>query len=1099
MKRRNLITMILLAAFFTASAQQTPKWGGTEPQQAWDDASPWVYYYMMYGAISKEGFAADFEAMKNAGIGGAYVFSIRNTDRMPADIPEVEISPALSDAWWDKITYAVRKADSIDFKLGFHICDGFALAGGPWITPETSMQKVVWADVMAERGTGLLKLPVPDHYEEYYEDIATYAWPVNDRNTPFSARDWEVTLTTNSTSTDNDPSVLIRPGNTQRFTSDEDCWILYDFGVPFTCRSVEIVHAPFSYQAFRWNMSVSDDGVNFRPVTRLESPRFGWQNNEASSTYAVPETTARYFRMEWTWDGTEPGAEDIDAAKFVNGLSILQMNLSGEPKMNQFEGKSAAIWRVGANTTQEQVPDKLCLNPSEMIRLELDQDGCVNLADLPNRGTWRILRMGHTSTGMINETAGAAQGLECDKFTPEIVQLQFDNWFGMIYNRVGRDVAQRVIKFVHMDSWECGSQNWSKNFAEEFRKRRGYDLMPWLPLYAGVPIESPEKSDQVLLDIRETVSDLITDVFHEVFATNAHEYGCLLSTENVAPTQTSDAMLHFQKDDVTMGEFWLRSPTHDKPMDMFDAIHGGHIYGKNIIAAEAYTQLRIQWDEHPGLLKSLGDLHYAFGINRMVYHVYVHNPWLDYQPGMTLDGIGWYFQRDQTWWPQVKGWIDYAKRTQLMLQKGKPVVDVAVFTGEDIPRRAVLPDRLVPSLPGIFGPERIASERIRLLNEGQPTHDVFTVRSTKNFTPLRDWLDPLNGYTYDSFNKDVLLQSKAVDGRMVLPGGMSYRVVIFPLPYKLTMNDALFRSPEVEAKIAELRAGGVVVLTDGNGLPYTNTSFEKYGLDRDFIVSGDGSYDPEIAWCHRATETSDIYFLSNQEDVERRLTVSLRTPDKWPVIWDPVTGECTTVQCHTTAAGRAVMNVSIPANGSLFIEMRPEPDNVLSLQTGIREMFALEVPAWKVTFKGQQPQQQWKELKDWTENVNNEIKYYSGKAVYETEFDWDSPLTKPDWANRSTGLYYLDLGKVGVMAEVFVNGQSCGIAWTPPYRVNISDALKAGKNQLRVEVTNVWANALNGVKKGDISGEGVYHNSRHRYGGHLIPSGLLGPVTVMER
>ena len=1080
--------MMLMAAFFTAPAQQTLKWNETDSQQAWDDASPWVYFYMMYGAISKEGFAADFEAMKNAGIGGAYVFSIRNTDRMPADIPDVEISPALSDAWWDKITYAVRKADSIDFKLGFHICDGFALAGGPWITPETSMQRVVCADVLAERGTGRLKLPIPDHYQDYYEDIATYAWPVHDASIGLSTQNRTLTLTTNSVSSDNDPSVLIKPGNTQRFTSDEDCWVLYDFGTPFTCRSVEILHAPFSYQAFRWNMSVSDDGVNFRPVAKQEPARFGWQNNQAPSTYAVPETTARYFRMEWTWDGTEPGAEDIDAAKFVNGLSIWRMNLSGEPKMNQFEGKSAAIWRVAANTTQEQVADKWCVDPSEMIRLELDKDGSINLADLPE-GTWRIMRMGHTSTGMINETAGAAQGLECDKFTPEVVQLQFDSWFGMIYNRVGRDVAQRVIKYVHMDSWECGSQNWSKNFPEEFRKRRGYDLMAWLPLYAGVPMESPEKSDKVLLDIRETAGELITDVFHEVFAENAHKYGCLLSTENVAPTQTSDGMMHFQKDDVTMGEFWLRSPTHDKPMDMFDAIHGAHIYGKNIIAAEAYTQLRIQWDEHPGLLKSLGDLHYAFGVNRMVYHVYVHNPWLDYQPGMTLDGIGWYFQRDQTWWPHVKGWIDYAKRVQLMLQKGKPVVDVAVFTGEDIPRRAVLPDRLVPSLPGIFGPERVESERVRLLNEGQPTHEVFTVRSAKNFTPLRDWLDPLKGYTYDSFNKDVLLKSKAVDGRMVLPSGMSYRVVIFPLPYKLTMNDALFRSPEVEAKIKELRNGGVVVLTGSDGLPYADTSFEKYGLERDFIVSGEGSADPEIAWCHRETETSDIYFLSNQEEVERRLTVSLRTPGKWPVIWDPVTGECTTVACHTTADGRAVMPVSIPANGSLFIEMRPEPVSLpLQHSPNERQEALHSIGPWKFRFDGSEHIEEWTSLYDWRDRAG--LEYYSGMAFYDTEFEWNEPVT---------GQHYLDLGEVGVMAEVFVNGRSCGIAWTPPYRVKISDALKPGKNELRVEVTNVWANALNGVKAGAISSEGIYHNSRHRFGDELIPSGLLGPVTIITR
>ena len=1085
MKKISLIFILTLCSFLL-EAQQLSQWEDNATQKELENAKPWVYYYMMYGAISKEGFTADMEAMKAAGIGGAYMFSIRNIDRMPKDIPDVGISPALSEAWWDKITYAVRKADTLDFKLGFHICDGFALAGGPWITPETSMQKVVWADTVADGGqNGSLKLPVPDHYENYYRDIAAYAWPLRDETMAESTRNRIPKLTTNSTSTDNDPSVLIAPGNTKKFTSREDCWVLYDFGEPFTCRSVEIMHSPYSYQAFRWTMSVSDDGVSFRSVARLESPRFGWQNNEAPATYTVPETTARYFRMEWTWNGTEPGAEDLDAAKFVNSLSILRMNLSGEPKMNQFEGKSAAVWRIGANTTEQVVPRSLCVDPSEVITLKVDAQGQIDLSKLPS-GRWRILRMGQTSTGHDNATAGAAKGLECDKFSPEAVQMQFDNWFGMIYNRVGKEIAQRVIRFVHIDSWECGSQNWTATFPEEFKKRRGYDLMPWMPLFAGVPMENVEKSDKVLLDIRETATELIVDVFHEVMKTNAHKYNCEFSTENVSPTQTSDGMLHFQKVDVPMGEFWLRSPTHDKPMDMLDAIHGAHIYGKNIVAAEAFTQLRIQWDENPGLLKRLGDLHYALGMNMMVYHVYVHNPWLNWKPGMTLDGIGWYFQRDQVWWPHAKGWIDYAKRCQLMLQKGRPVVDVAVFTGEDIPRRSVLPDRLVTTLPGIFGAERVESERVRLLNEGQPTHTVFTVRSAKNFTPISEWTDPLKGYTYDSFNKDVLLKSKAVDGRMVLPGGASYRVVIFPLPYKMTMNDELFRSAEVETKIRELREGGVIVLTRGEGLPYTDESFEKYGLERDFMATENGKYAENIAWNHRETETADIYFVSNQEETERALTLSLRGAGKYPVLRDPVSGESSVV-IGRVENGRTEVSVSIPANGSLFIEINPEPVLMPAGTAPKPKQLRVLLQPWKVTFEGQDPQV-WQSLEDWTENADNKVKYYSGKAVYETVLTWRGSKKRS---------HYLDLGSVGVMAEVFVNGRSCGIAWTPPYRVNITDALKRGENTLRIEVTNVWANYLNGLKAGVVSGEGIYHNSPHRFGNELVPSGLLGPVTIV--
>src|SRR5699024_12637425 len=158
--------------------------------------------------------------------------------------------------------------------------------------------------------------------------------------------------------------------------------------------------------------------------------------------------------------------------------------------------------------------------------------------------------------------------------------------------------------------------------------------------------------------------------------------------------------------------------------DIIYALSCGHIYGKPIIQAAAFTQLRIAWNEHPGMLKTLVDRNYALVINRFVYHVFVHNPWMNRQPGMTLDGVGLYFQRDQTWWEPGRAWVKYAQRCQMLLQQGRPLVDIAVFTGEEIPRRAVLPDRLVPTLPGIFGSEVVESEEERLANRGIPLREI---------------------------------------------------------------------------------------------------------------------------------------------------------------------------------------------------------------------------------------------------------------------------------------------------------------------------------------------------------------------------------------
>ena len=293
--------------------------------------------------------------------------------------------------------------------------------------------------------------------------------------------------------------------------------------------------------------------------------------------------------------------------------------------------------------------------------------------------------MGHTATGHTNATAGGGKGLECDKFSAKTVRKQFDNWFAQAFLKTDSDVARCVLKYMHVDSWECGSQNWSDTFAAEFRKRRGYDLMPYLPLLAGIPMESVERSEEILRDVRTTISELVVDVFYKVLADCAKEYDCQFSAECVAPTMVSDGLLHYQMVDLPMGEFWLNSPTHDKLNDMLDAVSGAHIYGKSIIQAEGFTEVRGTWDEHPGMLKALLDRNYALGINRLFYHVYVHNPWLDRKPGMTLDGIGLFFQRDQTWWNKgAKALSDYATRCQALLQYGHPVVDIAVFTGEEI-------------------------------------------------------------------------------------------------------------------------------------------------------------------------------------------------------------------------------------------------------------------------------------------------------------------------------------------------------------------------------------------------------------------------------
>ena len=781
----------------------------------------------------------------------------------------------------------------------------------------------------------------------------------------------------------------------------------------------------------------------------------------------------------------------MDAAKWKPNLKIKQLRLHQEARLNQWEGKAGLVWRVAESTREEEIGKEDCYSLSQVINLTEQYKNApashskekTITAVLP-KGKWKLLRMGHTATGHTNATGGGGKGLECDKFNPRTVRKQFDNWFAQAFVKTHPEVARRVLKYMHVDSWECGSQNWSDSFAKEFRTRRGYDLLPYLPLLAGIPMESAGRSEEILRDVRTTIAELVVDVFYQVLSDCAKEYDCQFSAECVAPTMVSDGLLHYQKVDLPMGEFWLNSPTHDKPNDMLDAISGAHIYGKNIIQAEGFTEVRGTWDEYPAMLKTLLDRNYALGINRLFYHVYVHNPWLDRQPGMTLDGIGLFFQRNQTWWDKgAKAFSEYATRCQSLLQYGHPVTDIAVFTGEEVPRRSVLPERLVSSLPGLFGTERVESERIRLANEGQPLRvRPVGVTHSANMADPEKWVNPLRGYAYDSFNKDALLRlAKAENGRMKLAEGMGYKVVVLPL--SRPMNPEPVLSPAVRKKMDELKAAGVIV----PALPYTEEDFSAYGLERDMIVPED------VAWMHRSGELGDIYFVANQREETRTFTASMRINGRKPECWNPVTGEMNTHPSYRIHDNRTEVTLTLAPNESVFIVFpTEEAADKERTSTDKREPLnrTLETEEYTVTFLATGKTVVRKDLFDWSKEEDEQIRYYSGTAVYKATFRWKDKLKKGQPV-------YLNLGKVCNLATVRVNGIDCGTVWTAPYRADITSALKKGTNELEIEVTNTWANALKGVDEGKAPYDGIWTNAKYRKKEDtLLPAGLLGILTI---
>ncbi|MES2774561.1 MAG: glycosyl hydrolase [Bacteroidota bacterium] len=1140
MKQLTTILFPLLLLAQLTNAQPTPI---SNKFQLSNNSKPWVFWYWMQAAVSKAGITADLEAMKQNGIAGAYLMPIKGAATPPLmEPPVVQLSPL----FWEMVKFAMQEADRLGLQMGMHFSDGFALGGGPWITPELSMQKLVFTETNVAGGKLFNDvLAKPESYKGYLKNVAVLAFP-----TPALSHQSSLNMVPVVTSSKGTIAQFLATADSKEaFRSDDSCWIQYAFAQPFVCRSIKIRTNGNNFQAQRLLLQSSDGGSNFQTVQRLVPPRHGWQDTDADFTYSIVPVTAKYFRFVYDKTGTEPGSEDIDAAKWKPSLKLVGIELTGKPLINQYEGKSARVWRVSSRITSRQVADSLCIPLNSILDISDKMDIAGHLVWQAPAGNWTILRIGSTSTGHTNATGGGGIGLECDKFNTEAIKLQFNSWFGEAIKQIGPGLSNKVLKAFHVDSWECGSQNWSPVFRSEFKKRRGYDLLKYLPAMAGLPVATADISENFLHDIRQTIVELINDKFYTTLKELSHQKGCAFTAESIAPTMVSDGLLHYNQSDVPMGEFWLNSPTHDKPNDMLDAISGAHIYGKPIIQAEAFTTIRMDWCEHPGMMKTLQDRNYAMGINKLVYHVFAHNPWPERKPGMTLDGIGLYFQRNQTWWKAGKAWVDYAERCQRMLQRGNPVVDIAVFTGEEIPRRSVLPDRLIAAMPGIFGEERVVAEKNRLANVGEPLAEKPDgVRSSANAYKAEDWVNPLRGYQYDCINPDALLRLATVkDGRIVLPGGASYGLLVIPGAHPMNPDGNRMSLPVARKLLELVNAGAKILMVEkplqgfgvvnsiiendslseimeilwgevqqktgvrnvGKGFvalgPWNKLSFEAIGVEKDLLIKELSHQNAEnIAWTHRKNGDEDVYFISNQKDSTRVIFLSFRADSNTikgctMEFFSPVTKETVTSTENDLGIipgeNYIMQSTEIGANESMFVTIRKRKHKPSSNK--FRPSFKPDIvdnisKNWIVQFDknygGPSSPITFPSLTDWSKNSDSSIAYYSGTAVYNNSFNWNRKANQQVW---------LSLGKVANIAEVKVNGIDCGVAWTYPYTVEISKALKQGMNQLSISVSNTWANRLIGDNR--LSADKRITNTTAPFrlqGKPLLEAGLIGPVTI---
>ena len=774
---------------------------------------------------------------------------------------------------------------------------------------------------------------------------------------------------------------------------------------------------------------------------------------------------------------------------------LAEINLSGAARLESFVEKQlgkmhptplplgdAYRWPVSA----EADSPALAIPPGTVQDLskQLASDGTLTW-DVP-AGEWIVLRTGMTPTGVRNHPASPeGEGLEVDKMNRQLAQFHFDAFIGQLLKRMPASERKAFTRVV-ADSYETGSQNWTDDMAESFRRQYGYDPKPWLPVLTGRLVGSADQSDRFLWDLRRLVADRVATDYVGGLNAAAKAHGLGLWLENYGHWGFPGEFLKYggQADRIG-GEFWVTGTLGS--IECRAASSAANIYGKRFVSAESFTQNLgdgSAFQRSPEILKARGDWSFCEGINHVLLHVYIHQPWEDKVPGINA----WYgteFNRHNTWFESGRAWVDYERRCCWLLQQGWRVADVAYFIGEDTPKMTGVRD---PELP-----------------------------------PGRD---------FDYINAEVIEKNLAVqNGRLVLPHGVSYRVLV--LPRQTTMRPELLRkirdlvqagatvlgpppsqSPslvnyprsdeQVRALAAEIWGGDMLAVSGGRkfgkGRVIWGRSlvevFTENATPADIEYRG-AAADANFLHTHRGSATADIYFVSNQKDRAEQANCAFRIAGRQPELWDAVTGERRLLPEWSETAGQTVVPLRFAPKQSWFVVFRQPVKPGVAAASNFPELKPISTVAgaWQVAFDpkwGGPERVEFAQLTDWVARPEEGIRHYSGTATYRTTFELSASALRI----ASDGLF-LDLGRVCDLATVRVNGLELGTVWTAPWRVNISSAAKAGTNFLEITVVNPWNNRLVGDSRLPAEQRRTWLATKLRGAtGKLLPAGLLGPVTV---
>ncbi len=1056
--RKTIICGLCVMGIYGGGVAQNALYDGfVDPPQ---EARPRVWWHWMNGNVTKDGIYKDLMWMQRAGIGGFHAFDAGTVSPQIVDKRLIY----MDDGWRDAFAYATHLADSLGMEMAVASAPGWSNTGGPWVTPEQAMKKLTWreTEINANGKTLNVKLPEPFTTTGFFQNV-----PPADNGTEFSTADvdkqWyrdisvlavklpkvdqtmqelkaRVTSSGGSFSvaelTDGD----LQCANGLPAESNGSAWIQYEFPKPVTMRAMTVSDgnvrnewACESAEVLK-HLYASQDGKNFDFV--CDVPHGGTYRQ----TITFAPTTAKYFRLVVDNPTANALYDEFYGIKPNQETKVAEWVLYPVAKINHAEEKAG--FATPHDMMDFHTPNEAdCPSAAEVIDITQYVDADGNLRWQAPKGKWRIYRFGYSLTGKKNHPAPPeATGLEVSKIDKDAVRSYIDHYLDMYADATQGMMGAQGLQYLLIDSYEAGWETWTHDMAQQFQERRGYDITPWIPVLTGQIIESTERSEQFLRDWRQTIGEMISEGLYDICAQAAaeREMKTYFESHENGRMYLADGMRVKKNSTIPMAAMWALEgaggANHTmSECDIRESAAVAHIYGQNLVSLESFTS------------NGLANRAYSFSPSNLkpvadlamscgVNRFVVHES--AHQPvDDKMPGLGLLIFGQ--WFNRHETWAEQARVWTDYLSRSSYMLQQG---------------RNVADILYYYGDDNCITG---LFANGLPSIPA--------------------GYNFDYVNTDALVNALKVDGnQLVAPSGCAYSMLVLDA-------NAQNLSEEAAKKIDAIKQAGIPVVNAGDDIA---AALQANGISPDCEANG-------LRYVHRTTPDQEIYWLCNLSQEAMQLVPTMRVKGLKPTLWHPETGKSEELSYRQVADGTQV-NLNLNPQDAVFIVFEGEGLTEYQAPRQAESLAKALSGEWEVTFTDPITKntfsRNFSKPISWTDNADHAVKYFSGTAAYRQTVDF---------APCSDSQYLIDLGKIGALAEVLVNGQSCGIAWKYPYRLDITSALQSGQNDIEIRVTNLWANRLIGEK---VQGEGTTFAAFDFFNAQspLHPSGLLETPRILQ-